>query len=110
MAQLENPAGTKSPVSDVPSGLRIVAISLRTAFIFILIGLTVRVALPQSETIWTSYETPGDLVRLALGFGVCAWLFTQLFEGPRDRQGYRTWLYLGSAAVPFALICLFAVW
>jgi hypothetical protein len=29
---------------------------------------------------------------------------------PHDAAGYRTWLYLGLFAVPFALICLFALW
>ncbi len=100
----------KLPGSDVPSGLRIAATLLRTAFILILIAVTFRVSLPQSETIWSSYETPADLVRLLLGLGVCAWLASQLFQGPRDQHGYRTWLYLGVAAVPFALICLFATW
>ena len=66
--------------------------------------------MPQSETYWSAYETPGDLVRLVLGIAVCIWLVVQLFRGPRDANGYRTWLYLGLAAVPFALICLIAVW
>jgi hypothetical protein len=34
----------------------------------------------------------------------------QLFAAPPDTQRHRTWLYLGLAAVPFALICLIAVW
>jgi hypothetical protein len=47
---------------------------------------------------------------LWLGIGVCIWLAVQLFHGPNDAHGYRTWLYLGLAAVPFTLICLVAVW
>lgn len=70
-----------------------------------------RVSQPQNETIWTSYETPGDLIRLWLGIGACLWLVWQLFEGgPKDAHGYRTWLYLGLTALPFSLICLIAIW
>jgi hypothetical protein len=72
--------------------------------------VTVIVSRPQSETIWSAYETPGDLVRMALGLVVCLWLLRHLFMLPKDAEGYRTWLYLGLAAVPFALILAFAVW
>ena len=109
MARSENPEANV-PASDVPNGLRIAATLLRAIFIFTLIAVTYRVSLPQSETIWSAYETPGDLIHLLLGLGVCVWLASQLFQGPHDAHGYRTWLYLGLAAVPFALICLFAVW
>lgn len=117
-----SPAPNVSPASTAPSapgtasapqaarGLRIAAVLLRTAFIFVLIVLVMRVAQPQSETIWTAYETPGDLIRLWLGIGVCIWLVWQLFEGPTDAHGYRTWLYLGLTALPFALICTIAIW
>jgi hypothetical protein len=47
---------------------------------------------------------------MVLGLVVCVWLVIQLFKGPKDADGYRTWLYLGLVAVPFALICLVAVW
>jgi hypothetical protein len=74
-------------------------------------ALVFRVSQPQSETFWSAYETPGDLVRLWLGIGACIWLGWQLFEGgPKDAHGYRTWLYLGLTLVPFSLICLFAIW
>ena len=98
------------PNAPVGSGLRITAVLFRTAFIFVLMALVMRVAQPQSETIWTAYETPGDLIRLWLGIGVCIWLLWQLFEGPKDAHGYRTWLYLGVTALPFSLFCLFATW
>ncbi len=101
---------TKLSAEDVPSGLRIAATLLRTIFILTLIAVAVRVSLPQSETIWSAYETPADLIRLLLGLGVCIWLGSQVFHGPNDIHGYRTWLYLGLAAVPFSLICLFALW
>lgn len=72
--------------------------------------VTVFVSSPQNETIWSAYETPGDLVRMALGLAVCLWLLIHLFMLPKDAEGYRTWLYLGLVVVPFALICAFAVW
>jgi hypothetical protein len=100
----------KSPVSKIPTGLRIAGTVLRTIFIVAVLLVTLRVSMPQSETFWTVYETPGDLIRLALGLAVCVWLVAQLFTVPKDAQAYRTWLYLGLAAVPFALICVFAVW
>jgi hypothetical protein len=110
MATSENLPETKLPAANVPSGLRIAAVLLRVAFIGILLVLTLRVSMPQNETIWTAYDTPGDLVRLWLGIGVCVWLGFQLFHGPTDVHGYRTWVYLGLVAVPFLLICLVAVW
>jgi len=109
MARLETPEA-KLPAPNTSSALRIAAIVLRTVFLVLLLMLTVRVSLPQSETIWTAYETPADLLRFCLGLALCVWFIFQLFQGPNDAQGYRTWLYLGLVAVPFALICLFAVW
>ena len=109
MANLEHPPEAKlSP--DVSHTLRVTALVLRTLFIVLLLVLTLRVSMPQSETIWTSYDTPADLVRLSLGIGVCAWLLYQLFQVPHDAGSSRTWFYLGLVAVPFALITLFAVW
>lgn len=100
----------RSPGADIPAGLRIVGMVFRTIFIVALVAVTIRVSMPQSETIWTVYETPGDLIRLALGFAVCVGMVIRLFMVPRDPGAYRTWLYLGLAAVPFALICLFYIW
>jgi hypothetical protein len=110
MAAAGNLPGTKLPATAVSGGVRTVSMLLRAAFIVTLMAITVRVSLPQSETIWTAYDTPGDLVRLALGLVLCVWLAIQLFWTPREPSSYRTWLYLGSAAVPFALICLVAIW
>jgi hypothetical protein len=98
------------PVSEVPIGLRIAGLLLRAIFIGALLVLIARVSLPQSESIWSVYETPGDLIRLALGFAVGLWLLMHAFMLPKDPEGYRTWLYLGLAIVPFALILAIAVW
>ena len=110
MANFETPPEAKLPSPDASYGVRLTATILRTIFIAALIVLTLRVSIPQSETIWTVYDTPVDAVRLVLGVAVCVWLVIHLFSGPKDADGYRTWLYLGLIAVPFVLICLVAVW
>lgn len=110
MAQLDNSPETALPDGEIPAPLRIAAGFLRGLFIAVLAVITFRVSLPQNETIWTAYDTPSDVVRMLLGLAVAAWLVVQLFRGPRDRGGYRTWFYLGLVAVPFSVICLVAVW
>jgi len=100
----------KPAAAEISLGLRIVGATLRTIFILAILVIIVDVSLPQSETIWTAYDTPGDLVRMALGLGVGIWIAVQLFIMPKDAQGYRTWLYLGIVGVPFALICAVALW
>jgi F0F1-type ATP synthase membrane subunit a len=83
---------------------------VRTLFIAILIVITARVASPQLEHISSLYETPSDLVRVALGFAVCVWLAVHLFILPKDPGGYRTWLQLGVILLPLALLCAIVVW
>ena len=65
------PQGTapdaRRPRSEVPARLRIAAILLYAIFIRILLAVTMRVSSPQSESIWSVYETPGDLIRLRIG-------------------------------------------
>jgi hypothetical protein len=95
---------------EVSASLRISAIVLRSLAIAVLLVLTWRVSSPQSETIWTAYETPGDLARLLLGAGVCLWLLVHLFMLPKDAAAYRTWLYLGVIVVPLGLILTVAIW
>ncbi len=90
--------------------LRVVGTVFRTVFIVAVLMVTIRVALPQSETVWTAYETPADLFRMALGLVVSLWILFQLFSLPKDEQAYWTWSWLGLAAVPFAAICALAMW
>jgi hypothetical protein len=100
-------------ISDevIASGrLRKTAILLRTVFLVALVVVTIHVSLPQSSTIWTVWEAPGDLIRLALGFAVSFWLAIQIFVLPKDILAHRAWLYLGLAAVPFIMICIVAIW
>ncbi len=107
--ELERPKD-KPVAAEISLRLRIAGATLRTIFILAILVIIVEVSLPQSETIWTAYDTPGDLVRMALGLGVGIWIAVQLFIMPKDVQGYRTWLYLGIVGVPFALICAAALW
>jgi hypothetical protein len=90
--------------------LRILAIVLRALFIGALVVITVRVSSPQSETIWSIYETLGDLIRLALGFAACLWMVIHLFMLPKDAEGYRTWLYFGPVVAPLAWVVAIAIW
>ena len=110
LARVGNRSDTLPPGAKIPPGLRIAAIVLRTIFICALVLITLGVSMPQNETVWTVYDTPLDVVRLLLGLAVCVWLVIQLFKGPSDADGYRTWMYLGLFAVPFALICLAYIW
>jgi hypothetical protein len=98
------------PVSSLSPGLHIAAVVFRALFMCALLVITWRVSMPQSETIWTAYETPSDLIRMLLGLAVCVGIAIQLFSPPKDGQRHRTWLYLGLAAVPFAMVCMLAVW
>jgi hypothetical protein len=109
-ARPANAPGQAAPASSVSPGLRLLGNILRVAFIACLLVLTVRVAMPQNETLWTVYDTPGDVVRLALGFAVCVWVAIQLFRPPKDAHGYRMWTWFGLIGVPFAIICLIAIW
>lgn len=106
----ETSPGAKMPASNLPARLHIAGIVLRALFMAAMLVIVWRVSMPQSETIWTVYEMPGDLIRLGLGLAISVWIVIQLFTAPKDTQRYRTWLYLGLAAVPFAWLCVFAVW
>jgi len=103
-------ASSKQQSSEISGGLRTAGAVFRAIFMVSLMLVTLRVSMPQSETIWTAYETPGDLIRVALGVVVCVAIAVRLFMAPKDNHAYRTWFYLGLVAVPFAVICVFAVW
>jgi hypothetical protein len=102
--------GAASPKAILPARVRIAGIVLRALFIIVLVAVTVRVASPQVESIWSVYETPGELIRIALGGAVCCWLVVHLFIPPKDADGYRIWLYLGLAVLPLAFLCAFIIW
>jgi hypothetical protein len=94
----------------IPRRLKVAGIILRSIFVCALLVVTVRVSTPQTETIWSVFESLGDLVRVVLGLLVSVWIIAHLFMLPKDAEGYRTWVYLGLALVPLALACAIAVW
>ena len=101
---------SESRKSKTSIRLRIAALILRGMFIVTLVVIAARVSIPQSEHIWSAYETPGDLLRLMLGLGFCVWVLFHMFRLQEDADAHRTWVYFGLVAVPCALICLIAVW
>jgi len=108
MGVLQN---VRTPVAPgASSHLQWTAIVLRATFIGLLMVLILRVSQPQSETIWSAYETTGDLVRLALGLGACLWMGIQAFRFPKDADAYRIWLHLGLIGVPAALLLVASTW
>ena len=96
--------------SKISKRLATASFILRAIFLVSLLFVTIHVSAPQSSTIWTIYETPGDLIRFALGFAVCLGIAIQVFMAPKDAHAHRTWLYLGLAMVPFTLICIVGIW
>jgi hypothetical protein len=104
------PTSIGTPEATIPMGLRILAIILRALFIGALVAVTVRVSSPQSENLASVYETPGDLIRLALGIAVCLWIVIHLFMLPRTAEGYRTWVYLGLVVAPLSWAVAIVIW
>jgi hypothetical protein len=94
----------------IPMRLATASFILRTIFLVSLLIVTIHVSAPQSSTIWTVFETPGDLIRLALGIAVCLGIAIQVFTAPKDAHAHRTWIYLGLAMIPFTLICIVGIW
>jgi hypothetical protein len=97
-------------VAAIPLWRRILAMFLRALFFGALVAVTVRLSSPQSETIWTVYESPGDLIRLAVGFAVCLWIVVHFFMFPKRADVYRAWVYIGLVVAPLALAIAIAVW
>jgi hypothetical protein len=94
----------------VPLGVWIGGVTARSLFLIVLTVVIARVASPQTETIWSVLETPGDFIRVAVGFAVCTWFVANLFILPKDPGAYRTWLYLGLTVLPLSLLCAVVIW
>lgn len=101
----ENPADA-GPTAPVWYG----GVLGRTLFLITLIVITARVASPQIERLSSIYETPGDLIRVLMGVGVCGWFVVNLFILPKDAGAYRTWMYLGLLLLPLGALCAYVVW
>jgi hypothetical protein len=106
----EGPPDTDRQTTEVPVLLRTTALVLRAIFLGALIVLALRVSAPQSETIWSAYETPGDLIRLVLGAAVALGILIHLFKPPRDAHALRTWAYLGLVLAPAAVAITVVMW
>ena len=110
-ANIDLPVNPTTKSAPKPSaGVWLGGVVVRTLFLIMLTVITARVASPQMERLSSLYETPGDLIRVLLGFGVCAWFIVNLFILPKDAGAYRTWMYLGVTVLPLALLCAFVVW
>ncbi|MBV9483485.1 MAG: hypothetical protein JO249_22455 [Acidobacteria bacterium] len=103
-------AKIKAPGERLSKSVWLGGLAVRTVFIAILIAITARVSSPELEHIWSLWETPSDLVRVALGAVVCGWLFVHLFILPNDADSYRTWLYLGLVILPLSVLCAVVIW
>ena len=90
--------------------MRIAGIAVRTLFLIVLTLITARVASPQMEHLTSVYETPGDLIRVLMGIGICSWFIVNLFILPKDPGAYRTWMYLGIAILPLSVLCAVVIW
>lgn len=107
-ANQANTAKTSEP--NPPLYIWIGGVAVRSLFLMVLTILTARVARPQIEHLSSVYETPGDLIRVLMGFGICTWFIVHLFILPKDAGAYRTWMYLGIAVLPLSVLFAFAVW
>ena len=106
----QRPPGSEMEVAAIPLWLRILVMVLRTLFFGALVAVTVRLSSPQSETIWTVYDTPSDLIRVAVGFAVCMWIVVHFFMFPNSADVYRAWVRIGLVVTPLALAMAIAVW
>ena len=102
-------ANKKLVETPPPAGVRLAGLVMGSIFIAILIVITARVARSQLEQLWTIYETPDDLIRVALGLAVYIWLAVNLFVLRRDIGAYRTWFYLGLVLLPLSVVCAVTV-
>jgi hypothetical protein len=106
----QRPPGSEMEVAAIPLWLRILVMVLRTLFFGALVAVTVRLSSPQSETIWTVYDTPSDLIRVAVGFAVCVWIVVHFFMFPERADVYRAWVRIGLVVTPLALAMAIAAW
>jgi hypothetical protein len=104
------PGGAKLLAAEVPLRLRIAGLVLRTLLIGIFVVLVAHVSSPLNETIWSVYETPGDLIRVVVGLVACLWMLFHVFKLPEDAEAYRIWTYLGLVVAPLALVCVIVFW
>jgi hypothetical protein len=108
--QANQPDRESSPESPPTRSVFIAGTAVRTLFLIVLTVITARVASPQMEHLTSIYETPGDLVRVLMGVGICSWFIVNLFRLPKDPGAYRTWMQIGIAILPLSLLCAYVIW
>jgi hypothetical protein len=82
----QHPPNDETEIAAIPKGLRILAMFLRALVFGALVAMIVHVSSPQSEAIWTIYDTPRDLIMLALGFAVCLGIVIRFSDFPRRQR------------------------
>ncbi|OAF19992.1 hypothetical protein [Bradyrhizobium neotropicale] len=90
--------------------MRILGLILRTLFLLVVIVVTVRVASPQTESLWSAYDTPSDMFRFVLGVAVGGFIAFQIFQYPKSPAEMRKWVPIGLAVLPLALLCAAVIW
>jgi hypothetical protein len=90
--------------------MRFLGLVLRTLFLLVVIVVTIRVATPQNESLWSAYDTPSDMFRFILGLSVCGFLAVQIFKYPKNPADIRKWVPIGLAILPLALLCAAVIW
>jgi len=91
-------------------GVRLLGFTLRGGFILLLAAMIAHASLPQNDRFRTILETLANLMRIALGAILFAWVLWQGLA-PRERApALRASLRLGIAGVPLAVLCLIAIW
>jgi hypothetical protein len=106
----EGRSGVKSAPAEISMALRVAGILLRALFLVAILVIIARVSIPQSEKLWSVYETPGDLARIALGGAAGLWIVVQLFTMPKQPDAYRSWIYLGLILAPLVILLAIAAW
>ena len=90
--------------------MRFLGLVLRTLFLLVVIAVTVRVAAPQNESLWSAYDTPSDMFRFILGLTVGGFVAVQIFLYPKNPAEMRKWVPIGLAVLPLALLCAAVIW
>lgn len=98
---------------DAPSpflpGVRLLGFTLRGGFILLLAAMVTRANLPQNARFRAVHETPAELMRLALGAILFAWLLWQGLALRERAPVYRAAFCLALAGVPLMLVSLIAI-
>jgi len=82
------------PSAGVPKYLRVAGALVRSVFIVTLMAVTWSLTVPLNASAFAHYSA-GDFMRFAIGIAICVGMTVELVKGPRDDEGYRTWVHIG---------------